>query len=97
MKSLKEIKKILSSHKNEFKENYSVKEIGVFGSYVKNKNKKKSDIDILVEFDKPVDFFLYLELEERLSKILKVKVDLVMKKALKPGIGKFILQEVVYV
>lgn len=97
MKSIKEIKKILSLHKNEFEEKYSVKEIGVFGSYVKNKNKRKSDLDILVEFDRPVDFFLFLELEERLSKILKIKVDLVMKKALKPGIGKYILQEVVYV
>ena len=97
MKTIEDIKKILLLHKNEFREKYNVKEIGVFGSYVKNKNKRKSDVDILVEFDKPVDFFLYLELEERLSKILKVKVDLVMKKALKPGIGKYILQEVVYV
>jgi len=50
MKTLEEIKKILRQHKTELKEKYGVKEIGIFGSYVRGEQKKKSDIDILVEF-----------------------------------------------
>ena len=56
-----------------------------------------SDIDILVELERPIDFFLFIELEEFLSKILQSKVDLVIKKALKPQIKEFILKEVEYV
>lgn len=97
MKKIEEIKEILKNHKGELKEKFGVKEIGIFGSYVKEKQKDKSDIDILVEFDSPVDFFTFLELEEFLTKILGIKVDLVMKKALKPEIGKYILKEVLYV
>jgi len=52
---------------------------------------KKSDLDILVEFESPTDFFDYLGLEEYLTNLLGIKVDLVMKKALKPNIGKKIL------
>jgi len=42
-----------------------------------------SDIDILVELERPIDFFLFIELEEFLSKILQSKVDLVIKKSTK--------------
>ncbi|MBI4811467.1 MAG: nucleotidyltransferase domain-containing protein, partial [Ignavibacteriales bacterium] len=57
------------------------------------KKKKKSDLDILIDFYEKPDFFEYMEIEEFLSRILKTKVDLVMKSALKPHIGKYILQE----
>ena len=50
-----------------------------------------------MEFESPIDFFDYLELEEYLTNLLGIKVDLVMKKALKPNIGKNILKEVIYV
>jgi len=95
--ALSEIEKILIKQKKEIKKKYKVKNIGIFGSYVRGDQNKRSDIDILVEFNEPIDFFLFLELEEKLSQILDLKVDLIMKKALKPGIGKHILKEVVYV
>jgi predicted nucleotidyltransferase len=41
----------LSAHKEELKQNYNIKDIGIFGSYVRGEQKKKSDIDILVEFE----------------------------------------------
>ena len=91
------IKKILEKHKQELRVTHKVKDIGIFGSYVRREAKKKSDIDILVEFEGAVDFFDFLELEEYLSKILNIKVDLVMKKALKPAIGESIMREVIYV
>ena len=97
MMNIEEIKKILNKNKTEFRNNFRVKEIGIFGSYIKSEQTKKSDLDILVEFDIPVDFFHYFEFEEYLSNLLGVKVDLVMKKALKPNIGRNILKEVTYV
>jgi len=99
MKTLEEIKKILKQHKRELKEKYGVKEIGIFGSYVRGEQKKKSDIDILVEFyeDVEIGFLKFIELENYLSVLVGRKVDLVTKKALKPNIGRYILKEVVYV
>ncbi len=97
MKTFEEIKRDLINLKLFLKEKYKVKEIGIFGSYVKGKQRKRSDLDILVEFEEPLDLFTFIELENFLSKKLKVKVDLVMKSALKPYIGKIILQEVIYI
>lgn len=48
-KSFKEIRAVLLEHKQELKEKYGVSNIGIFGSYVRNENRKSSDIDILVE------------------------------------------------
>ncbi|RLI79785.1 nucleotidyltransferase [Archaeoglobales archaeon] len=97
--SVDEIKRILKKHESELKEKYGVKKIGVFGSYVRGGQKKGSDIDILVEFypDAEMDLIKFVELEEYLSDLLGIKVDLVMKSALKPRIGKHILKEVVYI
>ena len=97
MKNFEEIKKILNKNKTQFQKSFKVKEIGIFGSYLKSEQTKKSDLDILVEFEGPIDFFDYLELEEYLTNLLGIKVDLVMKKALKPNIGRNILKEVIYV
>ena len=94
-KSLDEIKRIIEEHKDELRKNYMVKEIGIFGSFVRGEAKENSDVDILVEFEKPIGFFKFLELEEYLSKLIGKNVDLVSKKALKPYIGKHILKEVV--
>ncbi len=69
----------------------------MFSSYVRGEEKKRSDIDILVEFSEPVGLFEFMDMEEYLEKLLGVKVDLVSKKALKPRIGQRILKEVVYI
>jgi len=95
MKTLEEIKSILAKHKKELKQKYKVKKIGIFGSCVR-KEKKVHDIDILVEFEEPIGFFQFMDLEEYLEKLLSAKVDLVSKKALKPRIGKHILKETIY-
>lgn len=87
---------ILAGHKGELRERFNIKTIGVFGSIVKGKQHTRSDIDVLVEFEKPVGLFDFMALEEYLSSLLGAKVDLVSKKALKPKIGERILSEVVY-
>ena len=97
MKTSKEIEEILRINKKELKEVYPLKGIGIFGSYAKSNQTQDSDIDILVEFKKPVGLITFLKLENDLTKLLGVKVDLVMKKALKPYIGKRILKEIQYV
>ncbi|MFZ2499188.1 nucleotidyltransferase family protein [Methanosarcina sp.] len=78
----------------ELKEKYHVSYLGVFGSYVRGEQKPGSDLDVLVEFSKTPTIFKFVNLENYLSETLGVKVDLVMKDALKPNIGKHILNEV---
>jgi predicted nucleotidyltransferase len=95
MKRLRDIKAVLAEHKTEIQKRFKVKEIGIFGSYAKGKQKAKSDIDVLVEFSEPVGLFEFMDLEEYLQALFGVKVDLVSKKALKPAIGERILKEVI--
>lgn len=76
---------------------FKVQTIGIFGSYVRGEQKKKSDLDILVEFSEPIGLFKFVELEDFLSQELNLKVDLVMKDALKPRIKDSILKEAIYV
>ena len=99
MKSIQEIKEILEKHKEELEGKYKVKEIGIFGSYVRGEQKGKSDLDILVEFEEDAELSLLdvVGLEIELSDLLGVKVDLVEKKSLKPYIGQYILREVIYI
>jgi predicted nucleotidyltransferase len=96
-KTVKEIREILEAHKEEFNQKYHVKGIGIFGSYLRGEQRETSDVDILVEFDRPIGLIEFVRLKNYLSDLLGVKVDLVMKKALKPGIGQRILSEVLYV
>ncbi len=95
MKTLEEIKSILAESKEVLRQRYKVREIGIFGSYVRGEPKRRSDLDILVEFDEPISLLKFINLENYLSEIIGIKVDLVMKDALKPRIGQRILTEVI--
>jgi predicted nucleotidyltransferase len=92
-----EIIKIIRDSKPEMESHYGVQRLGLFGSYVREKQNKRSDIDILVTFNRDIDLFDFLDLREYLEGQLQAKVDLVMESALKPAIGKRILSEVEYV
>ena len=85
----------LRAHLPELRQRYSISYLGVFGSYIRGEQRKKSDLDVLVEFDHPPTLFEFIAIEEQLSELTGVKVDLVMKKVLKPNIGRHILAEVV--
>ncbi len=74
----------MALHKEELRQKYKVEEIGIFGSYVRAEQTQKSDVDILVTFYETIDLFSFVELENHLSDLLGVKVDLVMKEGLKP-------------
>ena len=76
----------------ELRERYRVRDIGLFGSYVR-RGERPQDLDILVTFDEPPGLLRFLELENLLSDRLGVTVDLVMRDALKPRIGSRILRD----
>ena len=97
MKTVDEIKGILTQNKEALRQRYKVKALGIFGSCVRGEQGKKSDVDLLVEFEEPIGLFEFMELEETLEDMLGTKIDLVSRKALKPHIGEQILLEVVYV
>ena len=87
----------LKKLKSEVSREYSVKTIGVFGSVARGEQTGTSDIDLLVEFSKPVGFVTFMRLEHFLSERLGNQVDLVTSDSLKPVIRQDVLAEVIYV
>ena len=98
MKSTRqEILTSLQHLKEEVVDRYPVKKIGVFGSVARDEQTEESDIDLLVEFSKPVGFVTFMRLEHFLSERLGRPVDLVTTDSLKPVIRQDVLAEVIYV
>ena len=97
MRKLEEIDAILARKMPELRAHFGVRELGIFGSCVRNEQTASSDVDLLVSFERPVGFLTFLKLEGHLSSLLGAKVDLVSRKALKPAIGRRILSEVRFV
>lgn len=96
--SAESIKRQLQKNKPEIIEKYFVKEIGLFGSYIRNEQTKTSDLDVLVDFKKPIGWDV-VDLQEYLQKLLGVKVDLVLKQGIKRNkkLWNLIKREIVYV
>ena len=89
MKGIRDNKEII--------QRFGVKKIGLFGSFVRNGAKKRSDIDLLVEFKRNCETFdNYFELKFFLEKLFKRKVDLVVKDTLKPRIKRDVLKDIEY-
>ena len=91
--TLEQLRRYLRARLPTLARDYRVKTLGLFGSYVRHEQTPDSDLDVLVEFDEPPSLFEFIRLEYQLSELLGVKVDLVMKDALRPGIGQRILEE----
>jgi predicted nucleotidyltransferase len=92
-KGLSEFTATLQKCKVDLRERYKVNSLGIFGSYVRNEQRPESDLDILVDFDEAPSLFEFLRLENDLSDLLGVKVDLVMRDSLRRNIGRRILSE----
>ena len=86
----------LKELKPELHKEYAVKEIGLFGSFSDNSNTEESDIDILVELDRPIGW-KFFTLELYLETVFGRKIDLVTKNALKDQLKDNILNQVNYV
>ena len=84
------------THLPELRDRYGVRALWLFGSYVRGEQRKRSDLDVLVEFDdRPLSLLKFIELECYLSDLVGIKVDLVEKGTLKPAIGRRVLEEIV--
>ena len=86
---------VLKNHKNEIFSKYSVKKIGIFGSYAKGHQNKESDVDVLVEFEKPT-FDNFMELNFYLEDLFDKKVDLLTPNSLSPFMKPSVEKEVVW-
>ena len=96
MGNLNSIKETLVNHKQRLTEKYGLSLLAVFGSYARNQQTEESDVDILVEFKKPIGLE-FIDLAEELEAILNLKVDLVSKKGIKSNYLKAIENELEYV
>ncbi len=89
-----EIINILSDHRREIDE-FGVHSLSIFGSVARDENLPASDVDILVEFSKPVGLFEFIRLKNFLEQLLKCPVDLVTPDALKTKLREMILKEAI--
>lgn len=96
MAALSDIKETLKSHKSRLSMKYGLNTIAIFGSYGRGQQSNDSDVDILVDFHKPVGVE-FIDLADELEGILRVKVDLVSKNGVKPEYYKQIEAELNYV
>ena len=94
-KTLDQIRVTLREVLPTIRAKYHVSSLAVFGSYARNAAKDASDVDVLVSFSDPPGLLGFVELENLLSARLGVKVDLVMREALKPRIGRRVLAEAI--
>jgi predicted nucleotidyltransferase len=90
-----ELKKILTANRSELQK-LGVVSLAVFGSVARDDSSQKSDIDLLVEFDRDISLFHLFEIQHRLEDIIGVsKVDLIQKSAVHPALRERILSEAV--
>jgi predicted nucleotidyltransferase len=96
MKSLHEIKLVLSNHKNKLFAKYPIKSLAIFGSVARNEQTEISDLDILVDLNGKIGI-RFIDLADEIEVITGLKVDLVSKKGIKDKYLKAITSELIYV
>ncbi len=93
---LNQAKKIIQSHKKDLNK-LGVRTLAVFGSVARDESKRKSDVDIMIDFDSKKGLFVFMDIKSYLEEILDCDVDLVTKNALHPALKQNILKEAKYV
>ena len=88
-----EVIRILQEHRDELTDRYGVKSIALFGSVARDEARAGSDVDLLVEFGRPIGLFGLFTLQDYLEKLLCCSVDLGTRDSLKPRIRSQILAE----
>jgi hypothetical protein len=89
--------RILAGYSSELYENYAVKSLALFGSVARDEARQDSDVDLLVEFSRPVGLFQFIGLQQYLETLLGCRVDLGTPASLKPTLRESILQEAIHV
>ena len=95
IQTIEEIKAILKEHNEFLEKNYFVKNFLLFGSYAKNQQTPDSDIDLLVNFKQPIDFFEFIDLQDYISGLFNKKIDLGTISSLKEFVKDKILGEAI--
>ena len=85
----------LREHLPALRDRYAIGTLSFFGSYVRGEQHADSDLDVLVEFTRTPSLFDYIGLEDELASLLGVKVDLVMRSALREPVKRYIIDEAV--
>jgi len=93
--TLEKVRENLRRQFPDLAERFHIRSLGIFGSVVRGEDRPESDLDLLVSFDTTPSMFTFLALERTLSDSLGRKVDLVLRDALKPQVGRRVLAEVV--
>jgi predicted nucleotidyltransferase len=94
--TLSTLREQLARRRETLRQRFRVARLAVFGSYARGTARKRSDVDILVEFEPDgVTFDNYMELKFYLQRILRRRVDLVMIDAMRPELRPTILREAV--
>jgi uncharacterized protein len=88
---------LINRHRQELTDDYAVKSLALFGSVARNEAGPTSDIDLLVEFNRPVGLFGLFALQDRLEELFGCKVDLGTPDSLKPRLRPTVLSELLYV
>jgi predicted nucleotidyltransferase len=96
MKSLQEIKSTLSNHKDHLFTDYPIKSLAIFGSYSRNEQNKKSDLDIIVEFNGKIGI-RFIDLADELEELVGFRIDLVSKNGIKEKYYQSISSDLIYV
>lgn len=92
-----EVIRILAERSEELAQKYGVKSLALFGSVSRDEADSSSDVDLLVEFSRPVGYFGLFALQDRLESLLGCKVDLGTLNSLKPRIRARVIGECVRV
>jgi predicted nucleotidyltransferase len=87
----------LDEMRRELHDQYHVSRIGIFGSYSQGRQTTKSDLDLMVEFERPIGMLAFVHLRNLLAERLGMKVDLVTSDGLHPLIRDDVMREVIYV
>jgi len=94
--SLDEIKEVIEQHRPELKRQFHVDKIGVFGSYARGKQKKRSDVDFLVTFDEAISLFDRVDLNIYLKELMGRKVDVIPHYNLRLELREYVLKDLIY-
>ncbi len=96
MKTLREIQDTFKHVRPFLYDKYKIKELGIFGSYARGEEQLNSDIDILIDYTEAPDLFQMMELEDYLSGLIGIKVDVVTINGLRPRPKERILKETIF-
>jgi len=96
MKTLNDIKQKLAGHKHDLFSRYPIQSIAIFGSFSREEQNEKSDLDIIVEFNDKIGI-RFIDLADEIESIIGIKIDLVSRKGIKEKYFKVINKDLIYV